>query len=435
MTRSVTGVLNDVDTMLGGSDTGSMLTRALSDKPCAPVVGPPPEPEALFSTYLVSPSYYAETNSELLVKMSSSKGEPFYLLDTSKTIKPLVCATTQIFLGPYNADSACSDECDGLPGLHVVPDAVAQALMSHAFKCVPTGRYFAGLVFVSSVGIQFYYRSSVLPTVGDPEIISIVYRVATNAEGQIEARDVRGAVTCDYPVPYLLIDQEVFSEGVQTCAIVDSLTQANVALIDSLCRLQYVPLHAAESQPDTLDATLGEFMGKHSNLVRALLEAQLRSDQCDDAFVRRQRKVEIDTLVRLMMREVELIAQLKRVIEELVYVQAAVQECPAAPVIPALEEKPVARTTSVVLAERRMEDLQLPPLSTPVCQPVREALTLSALKMPRDEIERRSRMALGEASDVSSIDDMLSTPVSSCDPGMANADLLGSPSSSDSDVD
>lgn len=341
-----------------------------------------PTTGTLFSTYLVSPTYFADTDEMLLVKLSTAKGEPFYLLDQAKQSKPLVCGTTEVFLTAYNAESACVDECDGMPAVHVVPDCDAAAILSK-LTCSP--EWFAGLVFVSNVSIQFYYRSGM----GSPEMSSTVFRVANNAEGQVEARDIRGAVTCDYPVPYLMVDYNLFSEGSNTCAIVEFLAKANASLIDALCRTEYVALHQAEVYPDILENTLTKFMERHSHLIKSLLDAQIQGLACDDAFVRRQRKSEIDTLVRLMMREADLIASVKTTLDELIYVQKAVEQCPQ-PKKPKLVEEDTGAACGV---------------------------------------EEEPAAASEEFSD------KVSEPMSGCDPGIADSALLRSPSSSSESCD
>ncbi len=364
----MTQIVNDVDTMLSGSnappgETGSLLETALSG------VEPPPMPVSaeLFSTYLVSPAYYSQVPELLLVKLVTTKGEPFYLLDPQKNTLPLVCGTTEIFLTPYNAETACSDECDGMPALHLVPECIAEQLFKKALKGVCNSRWFAGIVFVSNVGMQFYYKD-VEPSVGETPIITNVYRVALNREGQIETRDAKGAVTCDYPVPYFLVNECVFAEGIHTESIVESLVKANASLVDSLCRIEYTTLHHAEEYPDDLDQLLGGFMGSHSHLVRGLLEEQLQNHiPCEDAFVRRQRKSEIDTLVRLMMREVELIAELSKTLEELRYVKSTVEQQPASgnrshttTLIPTREGGGVSTTDDLIAKEEIDQILERP---------------------------------------------------------------------------
>lgn len=478
--RTVAEALDEVDTILSGTDLNGLPQSVNGGDSLVAFVGDTlssePTSKSLFSNYLVSPSYFVNTDDMLLVKLLSAKGEPFYLLDPTKISRPLVCGSTEVFLVPYNADSACADECDGLPMLHVVPDCVARSLFSQALRTVSTAKYFAGLVFVSSVGIQFYYRRSIAAgetaSLADPEIISSVYRVAADSEGNIDERDVRGAVTCDYPVPYLLVDQEVFAEGINTCSIVESLPHANAALIDTLCRLEYGTLHGAEIFPDKLATTLEEFMGQHSNVIRGLLEAQLGGSKCDDAFVRRQRKSEIDTMVRLMMREVELVGDLKRTIEELQYVQSALETCP-----------PVSHSVPAVLAEdscqsknllrdsthsRRLGgtvDVEASPMAEDAssfdsCEeetcPQTESrrsqsecgsenscsgeseedegedpLTNPIVIMTKEEQERRAKAVIGDEGKVDNLDLLLREPVTGRSSSwIANSELLYSPSSS-----
>lgn len=322
-TTNVTELLNQADDMMkGGGTAGTVLTTLLdpniTSSPIPPVA---PQNSKLFSTYLVSPTYYADTDDVLLIKLVNAKGEPFFINDAGKKLRSLVCSNTQIFLSPYDSETACADECEGYPVLHIVPDSLAEKLFSTAMKGLCTADWFRGLVFVSSVGIQFYYP----PTV-DSAASGMVYRVAEDSEGRIAAREVKAVATCDYPVPYLLVDECVFTSGLHTVEIVESLAQANVKLIDSLCKLEYNILHAAENFPEELEVLLGQFMGSHSHLVKGMLDLQLQGAQCDDAFVRRQRKNEIDILVRLMMREAELTEDIKKSLEELTGVQKALAE-------------------------------------------------------------------------------------------------------------
>lgn len=424
---SVSEALNEADSILSGPDVsiqpGTALVDALSG---GTKTVEAPAPHAMFATYLVSPAYYADTEEMILIKLSSAKGEPFYLLDLDKVAKPLVCGTTEIFLAPYDDETACIDECEGMPALHLIPEDVAGKLFSKALQGVSTARWFAGLVFVSSVGVQFYYRSPQVGTspVGEAEIVNLVYRVASNSAGHIEARDVRGAVTCDYPVPYFLIDHTVFAEATHTCAIVESLAAANASLIDNLCRMQYVTLHAAECQPDRLDSTLGGFMGSHSHLIRRLLEAQLSGESCDDAFLRRQRKTEIDKLVRLMMREAELVGELKRVVDELLYVQGAVEQCSAVATAPRKKSAGIAAIATVV-----DDNILLRPLITTRGDPSAACTSPPILSM------RPSQQDADEEDEmISDAEDMIRTPMTECEPGIANSALLRSPSSSEEDM-
>ncbi len=401
---NVTSMFNEVDTILSGdgvppgeANGGTMLTSALrgpSSMPMTVELSPPEDMSSLFSTYMVSPAYYADTDELLLVKLVTAKGEPFYLLDIKKSTKPLVCGLTEVFLSPYDADTACVDECEGLPALHLVPECIVNQVFSKSLKDICTAKWFAGLVFVSNVGMQFHYCNS-----------NSVYRVATDREGHIEAREVRGSVTCDYPVPYFLVDETVFEEGTHNLEIIESLTQANTALIEALCRVEYVSLHAARTFPDDIESTLNYFMGNHSHLTQRLLEEQNRGSgkmsgltPCDDAFVRRQRKGEIDTLVRLMMREVELIGNLKETLEELQYIQKAVRKCPASGAKDIHDEE---------------DDDCIDPLLRPL------------IKMSKEE--GRSQAVLG---DLDETEDMLSVPLSDrSEHGIADSDLIKSPSS------
>lgn len=391
---NVTSLLDEVDTILSGADAtvdqkkmGTVLSEAMGSPPRAEV--PPSE---LFSTYLLSPAYFAQTEDLLLVKTVTAKGEPFYLLDPKKESLSIVCGLTEVFLAAYDAETACVDECEGFPALHIVPDCIAEELLTKALRGICTARWFSGLVFISSVSVQFYYKTC------DSSMVSSVFRVASDNEGRIEARDVRGAVTCDYPVPYLVVDEALFAGGLHSVEIVESLSQANINLIDSLCRIAYKPLHEGEKYPDDLDNLLGKFMGTHSHLVKNLLEAQRLGSSCDDAFVRRQRKGEIDVLVRLMMREVELMKELKKTLEEMEYIGKAIKECPPC--------------TAPELDYQDQEDVIIRP----------------RLSMPNEETKSRSDCVLSGREEVS---DLLSKPISdSEDEGkIANAELMGSLSS------
>jgi hypothetical protein len=385
-----TSMFNEVDTMLSGSTgPGTALSAILTTDPDVT----PPEPSELFSTYLLSPAYFAETSELLLVKLLTAKGEPFFLLDPTKNARSLVCGLTEIFLTPYDPETACVDECRGLPALHIVPDCIIRPLFAQALRGI-CNLGFIGLVFVSSVGMQFYYRLS-SPT--DGTIVNLVYRVAVDNKGQIEAREVRGAVSCDYPVPYFLIDYAVMAEGKNSVEMVESLAKANASLIDSLCRIEYAYLHAGEDYPDTLDSTLGNFMGRHSHVVKGLLEAQLHGLSCDDAFVRRQRKGEIDSLVRLMMREVELLAELKKILDELAYVQGVVEQCP---------QPGVEGTTDAVERDDGTQVMGDPDdeLQDPLLRPL--------IKMSAQSRDARAKNVLG---DVMTANDMISRPMTTCD--------------------
>ncbi len=415
---NVTSILNEVDTMLSGScsqdqpKAGTILTAAMQE-PSDHV----PEGQ-LFSKYLVTPAYRAEMKDGLLVKLSTAKGEPFYLIDPGKVLKPLVCGLTEIFLAPYDAETACADECDGLPALHIVPECIAKKLFTQALKGVCTARQFTGIVFVSSVGLQFYYKGKDC-SMGDVPMINSVYRVAADAEGHIEAREVRGVVTCDYPVPYLLVDEEVFSAGTNTTAIVESLTQANAQLIDTLCKLEYVTLHEGEDYPGDLEALLGGFMSNHSHRVKGLLDAQLTGagsvdarSVCDDAFVRRQRKTEIDNLVRLMMREVELMEELKHTLEELSYVAKMVQQCPP----------PLKISTCPTPASMKEVTYEDPcGMKDPLLDPL--------MKIRKEDLDEKARKIVADA-DIESIEEMIAEPLSDSEK-IADGEMLDSPSGSE----
>ncbi len=315
----------EIDTMLSGGEEVVLASG------CASIPPPPPVPTDLFSTFLVSPAYFAETTELILTKLVTAKGEPFFLSDRSsdKVSKTLLCGLTEVFLAPYDATTACVDECEGLPALHIVPECIARSLFAQALRGLCTSRKFVGLVFVSSVGMQFWYENPVDRSTDCGT--TIIFRVAVNQAGEIEARESPGAATCDYPVPYLLVDYAVFAEGSHSVAIVES------------------------------------------------------------AFVRRQRKNEIDTLVRLMMREVELVGELKKTIDELVAVQALL---PNVPLIASPVEGPPPAPESCIA------DPLLRPLAT----------------MTKAEMEQRSMTALGDdESETSSLNEMLSKPMRECD--------------------
>jgi hypothetical protein len=153
--------------------------------------------------------------------------------------------------------------------------------------------------------------------------VNKIYRVAKDAEGNIETRDTPNPVTCDYPVPYLTVDYGSFSTSPTTCKILSDLKALNSSLIDNLCKQQYLTLHSGEVLPDNLEQTLGRFMYRHSHQCKALLEKQC-AEECN-SFVRKQRKREIDNLTRLMLREVDLIGQIQVLVKELCHNQKLVE--------------------------------------------------------------------------------------------------------------
>lgn len=367
------------------TEVDSMLSGVSVEPMPAPQI---PEPSDLFSTYLLSPSYYMETPELLAVKLVTAKGDPFYILDTKKNLKDQVCGITEVFLAPYDAATACADECEGYPALHLVPACIVGPL----FKSLACRKEIVGLLFVSMVSMQFYYRQ-----VGcDTEWTTIVYRVANDKEGNIEARETKDAQTCDYPVPYILVDETALD-----CSLVEKIGAMNVNLIDSLCRSEYAYLHEAEQYPDDLDDLLKTFMGNHSHKIKGMLDAQL-DKTCDDAFLRRNRKKDIDTLVRLMMREIELVGEIKKNLEELALVNKAVGKCSA------------VRLSKSSAVNDDCEDPLLKPL-----------LHL--------DTEKRSRAVISEEA-IDKFSEMMAAPLEDegeDDIGIENAELLASPSGSD----
>lgn len=329
-------LLDEVDTMLSESQP---IGEAADTSPVS----------TLFSTYLVSAAYFAETSAVLLLKMFTSRGEPFYIVDAKKTARPLVCGVTEVFLTPYVEETACVDECEGLPVLHLVPESVADALLERVTQSgICAAGWFSGLVFVSSVAMQIHHRSGAGHS---------VHRVALDRKGAIEPRtDTEQGATCDYPVPYLLIDEALFSAGEHTGKMVEVIGKVNAMLIDSLCRMQYSNLHAAECAPDELDETLHQFMGRHSHLVRNLLESSV----CEDSFVNRERKAELDTLVRLMMQEVEIVEELKSNVARLRAIEKLIPDgvlCPTSAIeTPAPPPLVIAENISEILVAPLMDD-------------------------------------------------------------------------------
>lgn len=386
-------LFNEIDTMLSGGTPEP-------PPPVPPILAEGTVPGDLFSTYLLSPAYYTETPDMLAVKVVTAKGEPFYLLDPKKDLRDLVCGVTEVFLTPYNAETACVDECEGLPALHLIPSQIAGKL----FKSLSCRKSLAGLIFVSAVSMQLFYRLSDC----DTDWTTVVYRVATDREGHIEARENPGAMPCDYPVPYLLVNESMFAEGSEACGIVDLMGGANVSLVDSLCRLEYSYLHDAEQYPDELDESLQSFMGNHSHLVKGMLDKQLDCS-CDDAFVRRERKKDIDTMVRLMMREIELIGQIKKNLEELAMINKAVGKCSLPP-----------------------QDKACPPTKEP-CEEEDDECEDPLLKpLLKLDVEKRNQ-ALIDQSGINKFSEMMAAPLEDDDDDICveNAELLGSPSGSE----
>lgn len=434
MTKSLSELLDQADFMMAGSDdlgtsaTGLVGSMVRSED----VVVEPPIQAELFSTYMVTPTYYVDTDSMTLVKLSSANGDPFFIVDPERTVKAVVCGNTRIFIAPYNAQAACSDDCDGMPALHLITRAFARSLMTMALKGIPNAGLFAGLVFISSVSMQFYY------TIDTEE--PVTFRVATDAEGSIAMRDEPGALTCDYPVPYFLIDYCVFAEGAETCSLIQSVTKANASLIDTLCRMEYKrSLHPGLSKlPDALETTLTQFMGSHSNTMRCLLEKQLQ-EPCDDAFTRRKRKTAIDNLARLMMREVELVGEIKKKIEDLVEVETAVMEA----VGMQEEEKPVRDEELATVGAALDDDVMLQPLMRPAGPPQGEPLVAATERKRREAAMPVREVVVEEEGDTAEIDEMLMTPLRGRDDtsdmmplrgSILDADLLRSPSSSSCSV-
>lgn len=301
---------------------------------------------SMFEKYLISPSFFSETSEFVTIKMTNNKGEPFYFFDPSKVLKaedgsgptPLksekspsvLCSMDEIYLAPYNEVTACVDECEGYPVVHLISHDVAKSLLKKTSKCLSSlGNWLSGLVFISDVSMQFFYCTDAEGGGGGIECKT--FRIASDASGGIEIRNNVGFSTSDYPAPYLLISESIFSSSEETAfSIMESLTQINTSLIDSLCHLQYSMLHEAEKFPDVLDDTLNSFMGKHSHKIRGLLETQTNGVQCDDPFILRQRKAEIDLMTRLMMREVDLVTQISNLLDDLIDVQKIVDKCPPA---------------------------------------------------------------------------------------------------------
>lgn len=305
--------------MLGGD--GDILPATSPD--------PMEDSKCLFSKYLLSPSFFTETEDFIAVKLINAKGEPFYLFDPSKNLSPQggggaesspLCGVKAVTLAPYNSSTECSDVCEGLPEVHTICEDVAESLFKKLNKksCLTI----EGLVFVSDVSMQFFFFN-------DGKLQNKIYRVASDSEGDVEATASTSVAREEYPVPYILVSQD------NICKVVENLIPINASLIDSLCRLEYHTLHEAETFPEDLNTTLGGFMSRHSHTIRGLLETQVRGSECDDPFILRQRKFEIDQLVRLMMKEIDLITQLSKLLENLIQVQNAVDKClPAVRIFP-----------------------------------------------------------------------------------------------------
>lgn len=214
----------------------------------------------------------------ILLKIVSSTGDNFYIIDRTKEIENLISEDTE----EVKLTSVFSNS-----GLHFFPVDIVRGLFQS--PCMMS----SGFIISGSKTIEIV----------SPEQTSTSYMIVDE--------DSCTDIVDSYPVPYLLVDFLVFKA--KGCDFLDTLAERNVKLSDTLCRLFYAGFHDGKKIPSELEEQILEFMCKHSNGIKALIDQQADDIKCGDAFKRKQRKCKIDQLTKLMLIQYECLQTLREV--------------------------------------------------------------------------------------------------------------------------
>lgn len=268
---------------------------------------------------LLSPIQVAKMKNFTLVAVNTARGDTVWIIDTEKNIDKYTCGSEHLHLIPYEPDAACDDACADLPSVHVLPSGIARALHSSALKGDISGRYIAGFVLVGEVSVQVYYRKY-NDCLTDTEMVNKVFRKAVNKEGELQILPLDGSKLDEQISPYALIDYNVLCKQHSEIPVrvISCVPQANVALVDSLCRLAYSKFHEEEdSLADNLYDYLCDFMKIHSHFMKGKLDQQMNGVGCEDPYARKQRRHGIDKGVHLMLMVGEIIGNIHDQVNDL----------------------------------------------------------------------------------------------------------------------